>query len=170
MSETESERQRRRWINLGELIALAALIVSGIGVWVSWKSSETDKPTRIVEQRPSIPLILRSKREDDGTRLAISPVEDSHALESLKLTIAGAAPIEVGGDGRLAASDVQGALKGREKEAKDVTHSVPVRIDARYVEAGMERRGGGTYVLRYKWEGGGLFGGRSLRLVSLSRG
>jgi len=50
-----------------------------------------------------------------------------------------------------------------------VTHSVPVRIDARYVEMGKDRRGGGNYVLRYKWEGGGLFGGRSLRLVGLSR-
>ena len=28
---------------------------------------------------------------------------------------------------------------------------------------------GGTYVLRYKWEGGGLFGGRSLHLIGLAR-
>ncbi len=46
---------------------------------------------------------------------------------------------------------------------------MPVRIAARYVEAGADRRGGGNYVLRYKWEGGGLFGGRSLRLVGLSK-
>jgi hypothetical protein len=75
----------------------------------------------------------------------------------------------VGSDGRVSASDVEPALKDREKEAKDVTHSVPVRIAARYVERGADRRGGGSYVLRYKWEGGGLFGGHSLRLVGLSR-
>ena len=169
MSDSEARRRRRRWINLGELIALAALIVSGIGVWVSWKSSETDKPTRIVEQRPSIPLILRSKREDDGTRLAISPVEDSHALESLKLTIAGGPPMTVGSDGELDASDVQSALKGRDNEPKDRTLSVPVRIEARYVEAGKERRATSVYTLRYMWKGGGLFGGRSLHLLGLSR-
>ena len=135
MSESESERQRRRWITIGELIALLALIVSAVGVWISWKNGETDKPTRIVEQRPSIPLILRSKREDDGTRLTISPVEDSHALESLKLTFAGAPPISVGSDGELDASDVEPALKGRDNEPKDRALSVPVRIDARYVEA-----------------------------------
>jgi hypothetical protein len=44
-----------------------------------------------------------------------------------------------------------------------------VRIDARYVEAGADRRGGASYAQRYKWEGGGLFGGRSLRLVGLIR-
>jgi hypothetical protein len=46
---------------------------------------------------------------------------------------------------------------------------VPVRIAARYVENGSDRRGGGTYVLRYKWEGGGLFGGRSIHLLGLSK-
>ena len=166
MSDPEA---RRRWINLGETIALAALIVSALGVWIAWKSSNEDKATRVVEQRQSVPLSLRGSADRDGSALTISPVEASHGLQSLKVTIKGAPPIEVGSDGRLQASDVQSALKDRPKEAKDVTHSVPVRIDARYVEMGKDRRGGGTYVLRYRWEGGGLFGGRSLRLLGLSR-
>jgi hypothetical protein len=168
MSESESER-RRRWVNLGEIIAIAALIVSALGVWIAWRSSSEDKPTLIVEQRQQIPLTLRAKREDDGSTLQISPVESSHALESLKITLPGASPIEVGSDGELDASDVESALKGRDEEPKDRTVSVPVRIDARYVEMGKERRTSGTYILRYMWKGGGLFGGRSLHLVSLSR-
>jgi len=170
MSETESERRRRRWINLGELIALAALIVSGFGVWISWKSSGDEKPTRIVEQRQSIPLTLRGRREDDGERLEISPVEPSHALESLTVTVPGASPIEVGSDGELQAREVEAALKNRENEPKDRTLSVRVRIDARYVEMGRDRHSSGTYTLRYMWKHGGLFGGRSLHLVGLSRG
>ncbi len=163
------EKTRRRWISLGELIALAALIVSAAGVWIAWKSSNEDRPTKVVEQRSAVPLALRGMIDSDGRTLTIVPADPSHALESLKLTIKGASPIEIGSDGRLRASDVESALKGREKEAKDSTHSVPVRIAARYVEGGAERRGGGSYVLRYRWEGGGLFGGRSLRLVSFSR-
>jgi hypothetical protein len=46
---------------------------------------------------------------------------------------------------------------------------VRVSIAARYVEMGQERRSTGSYALRYRWEGGGLFGGRSLRLTGLSR-
>jgi hypothetical protein len=169
MSETESQRQRRRWITFGELIALAALIVSALGLWINWKSSGEDKPTRIVEQRQSIPLTLRAKREDDGSSLAISPVEPTHALESLTVTLPGASPIQVGSDGELAASDVESALKGHDQEPKDRTRSVQAKIDAHYVEAGKERRSSGTYTLRYMWKGGGLFGGRSLHLVGLSR-
>jgi hypothetical protein len=163
------EETRRRWINLGELIALAALVVSALGVWIAWKSSNQDKPTEVVEHRSAVPLALRGTADSNGRTLTIMPADPGHALQSLRLTIKGASPIEAGSDGRVSASDVEGALKGREKEAKDVTLSVPARIDARYVEAGADRRGGGTYVLRYKWEGGGLFGGRSVRLVGLSR-
>jgi hypothetical protein len=168
MSDSESER-RRRWVNLGEVIAIAALIVSALGVWIAWKSSSEDRPTRVVEQRQPIPLTLRAKREDDGRRLQISPVESSHALESLRITVPGAAPIEVGSDGELSASDIESALKGRDEEPKDRTLSVRVRIDTRYVEMGKDRRQSGTYTLRYMWKGGGLFGGRSLHLVGLSR-
>ena len=161
------EKARRRWINLGELVAIAALIVSAIGVWIAWKSSSEDKPTRVVEQRQPISLTLRGKPLDDGRRLEIAPVEASHALESLTVTIKGASPIEVGSDGDLEASAVESALSDR-KEDKGA-HGVPVRIDARYVEMGKDRHGGGSYVLRYRWEGGGIFGGRSLRLTGLSR-
>ena len=164
------ERTRRRWINLGEIIALAALVVSALGVWIAWKSSGNDKTTTVVERRSAVPLALRGTADSDGRTLTILPADPSHALESLKVTVKGAGPIDVGSDGRLPAADVESALKAREKEPKDVTQTVQVRIDARYVEDGADLRGGGSYLLRYKWQGGGLFGGRSLRLVGLSRG
>jgi hypothetical protein len=164
-----NENEKRRLINLGELIALAALVVSAIGVWIAWKSSGNDQPTKVVEQRQAIPLTLRGKADRDGRALEISPVEASHALESLTLTITGASPIQLGSDGDLPAGDIEAALKDRDKDTKG-SRSIPVRIDARYVELGKERRTSGNYVLRYRWEGGGLLGGRSLRLTGLSRG
>ena len=168
MSDSESQR-RRRWITLGELIALAALIVSAVGVWIAWKSSGQSETARVVEQRQPIPLTLRAKREDDGATLEISPVESSHALESMSVKIGSASPILVGSDGELQASDVQSALGNRDNEPKDRTLSTPIHVDARYVEMGKDRSSSGTYTLRYMWKGGGLFGGRSLHLVSLSR-
>ena len=164
------DKARRRWVNLGELIAFAALVVSALGVWIAWKSSNADKSTRIVEQHPSVPLALRGSSDGDGRALTIMPADPSHGLEGLTVQIRGASPIEIGSDGRLLARDVEVALRGRDKEPKDVALAVPLRIDARYVEAGNDRKRSGTYELRYKWEGGGLFGGRSLHFVSLTRG
>jgi len=168
MSDSPDTQTRRRWIALGEVIAIAALIVSAIGVWIAWKSTGNDQPTRVVEQRQPIPLTLRGTVENDGRELIIAPVEQSHALESLTLTIFGSAPIEIGSDGTLSAGDVEGALKAKDGDDKG-SHGVSVRIAARYVEMGKDRTAKGSYVLRYRWEGGGLLGGRSLRFVGLSR-
>ena len=159
---------KRAWISLGEAIALAALVISGLGLWLSWKSSSEDKPTRIVEQRQAIPLTLRGEVEGDGRSLVISPVESGHGLQSLSVIVRGAQPIELGSDGRLSARDFEQALGRKARDARG-TQSTPVRIQAHYVEAGADKRGGGQYRIRYRWEGGGLFGGRSLRLVGLSR-
>jgi len=167
MSE-KGDRERRRLINIGEIIALAALVVSAFGVWISWKSSDHQGPTRVIEQRLPIPLTLRAAVGDDGRSLVIAPVEASHALESLTLAIKGAAPIQLGSDGRLDAQQVESTLGDRDKESKGA-HSVPARITARYVEMGTDKTSGGNYRLTYRWEGGGLFGGHSVRLVSLSR-
>jgi hypothetical protein len=161
-----NEAEKRRWISLGEIIAVAALIVSAVGVWIAWKSSTSNQPTRVVEQRQAIPLTLRGTVQDDGRKMVISPVESSHALESLTLTIKGAYPIELGSDGTLDADTVGSKVN---KDEDKGAHSVAVRVDARYVEMGKDRHAAGNYVLRYRVEGGGLLGGRSLRLVALSR-
>ena len=162
---TESPPKRKSWISLGEAIALAALIISAAGLWLAWKDSSNDGPTRVVEQRQPIPLTLRGVPLDDGRALQISPVEPGHGLQSLTVTLKGSAPIEVGSDGRLAASDIERAMGDVEKK----NGGVSVRIDTRYVEAGTDRKASRTYRIRYRWEGGGLFGGRSLRIAGFSR-
>jgi len=145
------EKTRRRWISLGEIIALCALAVSAAGLWLAWKSSGEDKPTRIVEQKQAIALRLRGRAIDDGEALEISPAESSHSLQSLKLTTVDGKSVSAGGDGTISAGDIE------------------VRVEAAYVEAGADKSATGNYVITYRWEGGGLFGGRSLKLVSLSR-
>ena len=168
MSEAEPPK-KRRLVPLGELIALAALIVSALGVWIAWESNKKSGPTQIVEQRSRVPLALRGTVDDRGQTLTISPAEPSHALESIILTIAGASPIEIGSDGKLNASQVEAALRNRADEAKGTNLRLPIKLEVRYVEDGVDRRGGGNYVMRYKWEGGGLFSGRSLRIVGFTR-
>jgi len=162
-------RSRRRMLNLGEAIAIGALVVSALGLWNQWRGHDDDKskPTAVVEQKVAVPLALRGKVEDGGKALTIAPVDPGHSLDSLTLTVPGKPAIEIGSDGRLSASALEAAVqfpKGK------VSGSVQASIAARYIELGKDRRGGGTYRLLYRWESGGLFGGRSLRLTGFSRG
>lgn len=168
MSQSDPPK-RRRLIPLGEFIALAALIVSAIGVWIAWESSKNGGPAQVIEHRTSVPLALRGNIDERGETLVLTPADPSHALESIVVKIAGASPIELGSDGRLRASDVEAVLKGHENEPKGKPLRIRMQLDTRYVDAGADRRASGSYVLRYKWEGGGLFGGRSLRLISFTR-
>lgn len=164
-SEIEAQRRSRlRWITLGEAIAITALILSGLGLWHEWNKRED--PKLVIEKPVSIPLTLRGRATDDGRRLEISPVEDQHALQSLTITAVGL-KLELGSDGELIAADLEEALgnpdRGEERQR------LRVRIAARYVEAGADKSASGLYVLTYKWEDAGLLGGKSLRLVGLSR-
>jgi len=166
ISGTEAKkRSRLRWVTLGESIAIAALIISGLGLWREFTKPD-DKPV-VVEKTSSIPLTLRGRAQDEGRSLEITPVENSHALQSLTIT-AGASKIELGSDGALDAKTVEDAL-GKSVEKDEATHRLRVRIEAKYVEAGADKSATGSYVVRYRWEGGGLFNGRSLRIAGLSR-
>ena len=62
--ETEAKRKSRiRWVTLGEAIAIAALIVSAVGVWLSYRGDDGHGPSTIVEKRQAIPLTLRGKAQ-----------------------------------------------------------------------------------------------------------
>ena len=168
---TPSERAaRRRLINLGEGVAVAALVISALGLWNSWRGDRDAKPapTAVIERQEAVPLALRGRIDDNGKALLISAVEASHSLDSLTLTISGKPGIALGSDGRLSAADIEAAVSPPTKNQRSGT--ILAKIAARYVEAGKDRHGGGDYRLSYRWEGGGLFGGRSLRLTGFSRG
>ena len=149
------------------MIGVLAVAISALGLWKSWDRDE--KPTTVVEQRQPVLLTLRGRAADDGQSLQIEPVEDSHALQSLTIAIrGGSSPIEVASDGELSAGDVERVLPSDTDRGKG-RHWIRARISARYVEAGADKSASGNYVLSYRWESGGLFGGRSLRLTGLAR-
>lgn len=163
----EQPSKRRRGIGFGETIALAAVSISALGLWNSWQNGRRE-PTEVVERKAAIPLVLRGQVEEDGRQIVIQPVEESHALESLVFALPSGGKIEAGSNGVLEADEVERALpEGIERKGEGRILS---SVTARYVEAGEERKTTRRYAIRYRWEGGGLFGGRSLRLESFQRG
>ena len=167
-SPPNNSATRRRWINFGETIGLAAVAISALGLWNSWSDKESEKSPPPVEAKVAIPIAFRGRIESDGKAMTISPVEPGHSLESLALAVAGKPAISIGSDGRLSASEVEQLVGEAGKDRKP--GSLIVRIEARYIEAGTLKRGSGRYRISYRWEDGGLFGGDRLRLTGLSHG
>jgi hypothetical protein len=120
----------------------------------------------VVEKKSAVPLVLRGRVEDEGQRLVIEPVEPTHALDSLNFAFASGKTVEIGSNGTLNSDEVAGALPEK-SEKKD--GQIIATVTARYVEAGKERDSTRRYAIRYRWDGGGLFGGKSLRIVDFRR-
>ena len=166
MSESpESKKSRLRWVTLGEAIAIAALILSGLGLWREW--NKPDEKPATVEKASSIPLALRGRVLNDGRALEISPVEPSHTLQSLTVGLAGK-KIETGSNGKVSANDFE-AIVGKYKPEAEGVQGATVNITARYVEAGTDKSATGSYLINYRWEGGGIFGGRHILFEDFRR-
>jgi hypothetical protein len=171
MSDNKSSdaQIRRRWINLGEFVAVAGLVISGLALWNSWASDQAEDKSTVVaiEKERSIPLALRGRVQDDGKALLLSPVEGSHSLDSATLSANGRS-VDIGSDGLVSARELQTLVGERPKNQR--SGAIAVDVTARYVEIGKDRRGGGRYRIRYRWDGGGLFGRDEIRLTGWSRG
>lgn len=163
MSEPSPRKSR---ISIGEGIALAALFVSALGLWNSWRGDDRPGPTEVVEKKAAVPLVLRGRVEDDGERLVVEPVEATHALDSLQFTFASGKTIETGSNGTLSAGEVQDALS---EKTEKIDGQILATVTARYVEAGQEREARRRYAIRYRWQGGGLFEGKRLAIVDFRR-
>src|SRR5688500_326314 len=148
MSETPEQRRRRlRWLTFGELLAVAAVAISALGLWKTWNSDP--QPTAIVEraeQRRPLALTLRGKVENDGRSLEIAPVEPGPAVQSLAIQLPNEPNVAVGSDGQPAANDVEDAL-GKGADRGTGTHRLAGRSPAKCVEAGATREAPGKYSL-----------------------
>ena len=144
------------------------MVISALGLWKSWQSD--DKPaTVVVEERRPIALTLRGTPRDDGRTLEIPRSSPAMRCNRSRLRCQGGARSNVGSDGELAASDVESALGEAAETRQGYAPRARSRSEARLCRSRSDAVGRAAIMsLTYRWEGGGLFGGKSLRLVSLS--
>ena len=168
--DTAEKARHRRRIALAEAIGLAALVISGLGLWNSWRNGE-DRPAVVVDRASKpIPLVLRGTVVDEGKAIRLVPLEDGHALDTLRLAAAspGKGNAEFGSEPMLSAAMVETWLPADAK--REGGGSLPLNAVVRYVETGETRTATQRYRVSYKWKDGGLFGGKSVRLTGFSRG
>lgn len=170
-TETEEKARRRRRLALGEAIGIAALVISGLGLWNSWRNSD-DKPAAVVVDRAPkpIPLVLRGTIDEDGKVVRLAPLEASHALDTLALTAAapGKGTASFGSEPMLSASMVETWLPA--DGPREGSGTLIVNAVATYVEAGESRTARQRYRIAYLWKDGGLLSGKAVRLTGFTRG
>ncbi|WP_311267066.1 hypothetical protein [Sphingobium sp. WCS2017Hpa-17] len=179
----EAAAIRRRWITLGEVLAVLAVSISALTLYLNWadkKDERADKAAeRAAESRKAssraAALVLNAESVK-GDRIALKPTDPDQVIQSQTILFPralGIAPVDTTGDPRIEAGWFDSALKKARAKAKLPDDSVgderlPVVITTRFVVAGDAHENVTLYDIGYGIKGGWI-AGHSLALRGLSR-
>lgn len=176
----EAAATRRRWLTLAEILAVVAVLISAATLWNSYRqrtSEEADKAAaKAAADNAAQTLLLRGTPDRQGRHLALAPADQSQTIQTQRITFPaplGVAPVETVSEPRIEAGWFERALlraleSGSGNDRRGDAR-LPVLVTTEFVAGGAVRRDEALYDIGYRVEGGGLIGGRELRLHGLSR-
>jgi hypothetical protein len=186
MAEPETRAQaaeaaaiRRRWITLGEVIAVLAVGISGLTLWNSYSERTSAEAEREAAKREeaskAATLVLRAERADGGKRLLLEPADQGSVIQSqtfLFPTALGIDAVDTVVEPRIEAGWIEDGVKKAAREAKKETPGdrlLPVAITTRFTSGGETRDYVALYDIGYELVDGGFLEGREARLRGLSQ-
>lgn len=175
----ESAAIRRRWITLGEVLAIIAVVISALTFWNSWserkeiKAVQSSNAQRASARAATLVLLAANV---DKQKLALKPAASEQAVQSQRIlfpSALGTAPVETTGEPRLEAIWFERGLeKARENMARLPDSSrgderLPTVIVSRFIVDGMPHEDIALYDVGYTISGRFL-GGHTVTLRGLS--
>jgi hypothetical protein len=168
--KAEARAIRRRWISLGELVAVAGVLIAALTLWLNWAdrrdSSAAEAKKEAAAERRAVRATLIGKAERGGERVALSDPAQP-ALASIDVAFPRALGIAAQTavvDPRIEADWVRNALLKATDGGKDaVRGTVPVLVTATISDADRPATDRAIYDLVFATEGR-TFGGRALKL------
>lgn len=173
----EAAAIRRRWITLGEVLAVAAVLISALTLWNSWSERSSSEAERAAEAKQSstraATLVLRA--QGDGKTLTLAPGSSDQSVQSQTIrfpTALGVDPAETTGEPRIESAWFENALKRAREKAGLPDDSrgderLPVVIATHFLVDGDLHEDVALYDIGYTVEGRWL-GGHSVTLRGLS--
>lgn len=177
----EAAAIRRRWITLGEVLTVIAVVISGLTLWNNWSERSGSDATRDAAARQesvrAATLVLVSTGSG-GHDLALKPASDGQSVQSQRIafpTALGIAPVETTGEPRIEGAWFESALKKARERAKLPDDSrgderLPVAITTRFLSGGEAHEDVAIYDIGYgisgRWLGGHTVSLRGVSLVS----
>jgi len=180
--ETPMERARRksrlRWITLGEAVAVSAVIISGLGLYMNYqdrRDARADKQAEATRTATHAPFHLKAEANSSGSSLTLAPVNADDVIQGQSIRFPpsfGLSAVTTTSDARIDADWFASALKAdrRKRELPDETagdERVPVMIETDYLAGGETKTARSYYDIGYALEGHFL-GGASVKLRGMS--
>ena len=175
----EAAAIRRRWITLGEVLAVVAVAISGLTLWNSYSERTRAEAERQAEKEEAASraatLVLRAERAEDGARLVLAPADPATVIQSQTFAFPSALGIdavETVVEPRIEAEWIEDAVKKAARDAKEETSGdrlLPVAITTRFTSGGEMRSYTAIYDVGYGIEEGGFLEGSDVTLRGLSQ-
>ncbi|HEX4737020.1 MAG TPA: hypothetical protein VH331_05620 [Allosphingosinicella sp.] len=173
----EAARIRRRWITLGEVLAVIGVLISALALWNSYAERRGNEAERNAEkaEKGAVSKVLVLKASGGGKSLTLDPRDPEQNIRSQ--TILFPSPLETKVDElvqpRIESDWVKQAVKkahdlGRKEPKGPGDARMPVAITTRFDNGGGTFTDTAIYDVGYKESGGGLFGGTNVALRGLS--
>ena len=173
-AQSVEARQRRLWITLGEAVGVLALVVAGLNYWDSHRERASAQHQAVAQAQAKTALVMIGAAEDDGARLALSPLNPAQAIQSQRyvfpspvldrvMEVSAARP-QI--DLAWVAGGLKRALAARSTPAEGEA-DMPVGVVTTYVEDGETYTDRSIYRVGYAFRSRFMFG-RSVALQGLS--
>lgn len=173
MSETPAEKAearaiRRRWLTIGEIVAVAGVIIAGVSLWISWADKRDEASRKAVEaskaKAAETRLDLRVSVGDGGDQVTLS----DPAHEILDTAVAFPKALGVGAQTpvlpRIEASWFGSAVLGAtDKGADEREGRLPVLVTVSYRAGDATRQDRAIVELVWRTSGR-MLAGRELRI------
>ena len=157
LPETPEARQRRRWITLGEIVGICALIVSSLSYWDAHRDRVVTRKLTPAAARAG-PLVLTGTVDAGGDRIALRPASADQVVQTQTIRFPSMVlkdPVETTGSPRIESSwfeaGLRAALKGRKLHTG--RHRLPVVIETAYVGGAIPATDHALYDLGYSLHG-----------------
>jgi hypothetical protein len=175
----EAARVRRRWLNLGEIVAILAVLISGLTFWNSYRERTNTEAEHASESarsaKKATTLILKAVPDQDGRTLALAPRADEQAIQSQTIYFPaklGLSPAETSSDTRIEKGWFESALVSARRAAGAADSPgdarLPVLVETHYLIDGDPHVDRAIYEVGYATSHS-LLGGTDVHLRGLSR-
>ena len=170
VEKAEAAATRRRWINLGEFVAVAGLIIAAVSLWMTWHDRKADEADKSAE---------RTAAAQDKSRYVVRSIvrgkdivltaDDSHQLGDVTVTF----PSDLGIDAQSNAAQTIPAnwyenalLKATDGGSDNATGKLPVLMTVSYLSDDKPLSTSGIYDIVWRTNGRPLLG-RDLHILGM---
>ncbi len=150
--ETPAQR-RRRWLTIGEIVGVLALLISAASLWDSHQQRVESRKETPIANVAAKPLMLTSSASDEGRLLKIASPNGERVIQTQTVSFPAAldiAAVDTVGNPRIESAWFADALH-RVAHDPGKPGRIPVAIVTQYLDDGVAREDSAIYDIGYRW-------------------